>query len=292
MKAAVNKELENQRAGQGRGGKPAGRGHPVCGRRAAGPSNLAGQRATLRPDHLDRDPGAAVGSSGRRGGQRSRRPQAESGQVDPRQVRSLLAPSRDVGQHAAHPDLCGRCIENIEGSGGFATMPDVDRFGRLPWLWITVLVFVLDQVSKGVLPGRTEHAPADRGGPDLFQLDLLSYNTGAAVQLPGRNSGWQRWLFSLIAIVVSAILVVWLEARLKKGENLVGHRPTALVLGGALGNFDPHGPAHVVDLSWRTETAGTPGVLQPEADNHHRRRRHAGARHIQTERNPEKPAHG
>lgn len=23
----------------------------------------------------------------------------------------------DVGQHAAHPDLCGRCIENIEGSG-------------------------------------------------------------------------------------------------------------------------------------------------------------------------------
>ena len=23
----------------------------------------------------------------------------------------------DVGQHAAHPDLCGRCIENIEGDG-------------------------------------------------------------------------------------------------------------------------------------------------------------------------------
>ncbi|MCO3856570.1 signal peptidase II, partial [Pseudomonas aeruginosa] len=23
-------------------------------------------------------------------------------------------------------------------------MPEVDRFGRLPWLWITVLVFVLD----------------------------------------------------------------------------------------------------------------------------------------------------
>ena len=34
-------------------------------------------------------------------------------------------------------------------------MPDVDRFGRLPWLWITVLVFVLDQVSNaefGVVP--------------------------------------------------------------------------------------------------------------------------------------------
>lgn len=80
--------------GQGRGRQPAGRSHPVCGRRAAGPIGQAGQRAPLRPDHLDRDPGAAVGGSGRRGGQRSRRPQAESGQVDPRQVRSLLAPSR------------------------------------------------------------------------------------------------------------------------------------------------------------------------------------------------------
>jgi isoleucyl-tRNA synthetase len=23
----------------------------------------------------------------------------------------------DVGQHAAHPELCGRCVENVEGSG-------------------------------------------------------------------------------------------------------------------------------------------------------------------------------
>ena len=23
----------------------------------------------------------------------------------------------DVGSHAAHPDLCGRCVENVEGAG-------------------------------------------------------------------------------------------------------------------------------------------------------------------------------
>ena len=23
----------------------------------------------------------------------------------------------DVGSHAAHPDICGRCVENIEGAG-------------------------------------------------------------------------------------------------------------------------------------------------------------------------------
>jgi isoleucyl-tRNA synthetase len=23
----------------------------------------------------------------------------------------------DVGRHAAHPELCGRCVENVEGGG-------------------------------------------------------------------------------------------------------------------------------------------------------------------------------
>lgn len=53
--------------------------------------------------------------------------------------------------------------------------------------------------------------------PDLFSW-TLAYNTGAAFSFLADSSGWQRWLFALIAIVVSAILVVWLK-RLKKGET-------------------------------------------------------------------------
>ncbi len=119
-------------------------------------------------------------------------------------------------------------------------MPDVDRFGRLPWLWITVLVFVLDQVSKAFFQAELSMYQQIVVIPDLFSW-TLAYNTGAAFSFLADSSGWQRWLFALIAIVVSAILVVWLK-RLKKGETWLAIA-LALVLGGALGNLlRPHGP--------------------------------------------------
>ena len=89
-------------------------------------------------------------------------------------------------------------------------MPDVDRFGRLPWLWITVLVFVLDQVSKAFFQAELSMYQQIVVIPDLFSW-TLAYNTGAAFSFLADSSGWQRWLFALIAIVVSAILVVWLK---------------------------------------------------------------------------------
>ncbi len=113
-------------------------------------------------------------------------------------------------------------------------MPDVDRFGRLPWLWITVLVFVLDQVSKAFFQAELSMYQQIVVIPDLFSW-TLAYNTGAAFSFLADSSGWQRWLFALIAIVVSAILVVWLK-RLKKGETWLAIA-LALVLGGALGNL-------------------------------------------------------
>ena len=113
-------------------------------------------------------------------------------------------------------------------------MPDVDRFGRLPWLWITVLVFVLDQVSKAFFQAELSMYQQIVVIPDLFSFLADS-------------SGWQRWLFALIAIVVSAILVVWLK-RLKKGETWLAIA-LALVLGGALGNlYDRMVLGHVVDF--------------------------------------------
>lgn len=125
-------------------------------------------------------------------------------------------------------------------------MPDVDRFGRLPWLWITVLVFVLDQVSKAFFQAELSMYQQIVVIPDLFSW-TLAYNTGAAFSFLADSSGWQRWLFALIAIVVSAILVVWLK-RLKKGETWLAIA-LALVLGGALGNlYDRMVLGHVVDF--------------------------------------------
>lgn len=117
-------------------------------------------------------------------------------------------------------------------------MPDVDRFGRLPWLWITVLVFVLDQVSKAFFQAELSMYQQIVVIPDLFSW-TLAYNTGAAFSFLADSSGWQRWLFALIAIVVSAILVVRLK-RLKKGETWLAIA-LALVLGGAWATSRPHG---------------------------------------------------
>ena len=120
------------------------------------------------------------------------------------------------------------------------------RFGKLPWLWLTVLVFVLDQASKFYFEGALNLYQQIVVIPDLFSW-TLAYNTGAAFSFLAGQSGWQRWLFALIAIVVSVVLVVWLK-RLKPSETWLAIA-LALVLGGALGNLvDRVLFGHVIDF--------------------------------------------
>ena len=63
----------------------------------------------------------------------------------------------------------------------------------------------------------------------------LAFNTGAAFSFLHDAGGWQRWLFSVLAVGVSAVLIVWLR-RLPRGEWRTA-LPLALVIGGALGNL-------------------------------------------------------
>ena len=90
--------------------------------------------------------------------------------------------------------------------------------------------------------------------PDYFSW-TLAYNTGAAFSFLADAAGWQRWFFAAIAVVVSAVLVVWLK-RLNPGETWLAVA-LALVLGGALGNLvDRVVFGHVVDfilLHWHQQ---------------------------------------
>ncbi len=125
-------------------------------------------------------------------------------------------------------------------------MPEASRFGRLAWLWLSVLVFVLDQASKAYFEGALTLYQQIVVIPDYFSW-TLAYNTGAAFSFLADSSGWQRWLFALIAIGVSAVLVIWLK-RLKVAETWLAIA-LALVLGGALGNlYDRVMLGHVVDF--------------------------------------------
>ncbi|MHC8359989.1 signal peptidase II [Pseudomonas sp. LS2P72] len=120
------------------------------------------------------------------------------------------------------------------------------RFGRLSWLWLSLLVLVIDQASKFYFEGKLEMYQQIVVIPDLFSW-TLAYNTGAAFSFLADSSGWQRWLFALIAVGVSAVLVVWLK-RLGRNETWLAVA-LALVLGGALGNlYDRIALGHVIDF--------------------------------------------
>ncbi|MDH1213031.1 signal peptidase II [Pseudomonas chengduensis] len=125
-------------------------------------------------------------------------------------------------------------------------MPNVSRFGHLPWLVLSVLILVVDRVTKEFFEGSLSMYQRIEVIPGYFDW-TLAYNTGAAFSFLADASGWQRWFFAAIAIVVSVVLVIWLK-RLKRHETLLAVA-LAMVLGGALGNlYDRVVLGHVVDF--------------------------------------------
>ena len=120
------------------------------------------------------------------------------------------------------------------------------KAGQLTWLWLSVLVVVLDQASKYWFEHNLTLYEQIVVIPDLFSW-TLAYNRGAAFSFLADQDGWQRWFFALVALVASVVLVVWLK-RLKSHERLLA-AGLALVLGGALGNlYDRVMLGHVVDF--------------------------------------------
>lgn len=115
-------------------------------------------------------------------------------------------------------------------SGRFSSERD---WSSLRWLWLSVAVIGLDQLTKQIASGMLElHQPV----PVMPFLNLtLTHNTGAAFSFLSDAGGWQRWFFSGLTLVVAVIIVVWLT-RLKPGQRWLAGA-LALVLGGALGNL-------------------------------------------------------
>lgn len=125
-------------------------------------------------------------------------------------------------------------------------MPESSRFGHLPWLLLSVLILVVDRVTKDIFEGTLSMYQRIEVIPGYFDW-TLAYNTGAAFSFLADAAGWQRWFFAAIAIVVSVVLVIWLK-RLKRHETLLAVA-LAMVLGGALGNlYDRVVLGHVVDF--------------------------------------------
>lgn len=115
----------------------------------------------------------------------------------------------------------------------------------LRWLWLAVLVVVLDLVTKAMASAWLTYGQPVEVLP-VFNLTLL-HNTGAAFSFLAGHEGWQRWFFAVIAIGASIGLSVWMS-RLKAHETLLA-AALALIIGGALGNlYDRLVHGYVVDF--------------------------------------------
>ena len=116
----------------------------------------------------------------------------------------------------------------------------------LSWLALSALVIALDQLTKHIAIDALVPYHAQPAIPGFLNW-TLAYNAGAAFSFLHDAGGWQRWLFTALAIAVSAVLVIWL-GRIDRGEWRTA-LPLALVIGGALGNLiDRLRVGHVTDF--------------------------------------------
>ncbi|MBK1640368.1 signal peptidase II [Chromatium okenii] len=113
------------------------------------------------------------------------------------------------------------------------------------WLLLALVIALADQVTKWLVLATLDPFETVVLVPNV-NLTLL-FNEGAAFSFLSDAGGWQRWLFTALALAVSGVLTVWL-LRLRRSERWLA-LGLALLLGGAVGNLiDRMLLGHVVDF--------------------------------------------
>ncbi|HEX4050316.1 MAG TPA: signal peptidase II [Steroidobacteraceae bacterium] len=105
--------------------------------------------------------------------------------------------------------------------------------GSLPYVWMSLAIVVLDQLTKAWIVAKIGLYQAVNVLP-VLQITHV-YNRGAAFSFLNDASGWQRWAFAALAVIVSVLLLGWLRQIDRREVALAGG--VALVLGGAIGNL-------------------------------------------------------
>lgn len=101
------------------------------------------------------------------------------------------------------------------------------------YLWISLIVFVLDQASKlAAVKYLTRHAEVNLA--PFLNLTLV-YNTGAAFGFLNDAAGWQNIFFIAVALVAGVVILFMLR-RLNPHDAMMAVGLT-LILGGAAGNL-------------------------------------------------------
>jgi signal peptidase II len=101
------------------------------------------------------------------------------------------------------------------------------------WWWLILLLIGLDQLTKQLV----HQNMALYDSIELLPFFNLTYvrNYGAAFSFLSDAGGWQRWFFTILAVVISAVIAVWMS-RLPRQQVKLG-LALSLVFAGAIGNL-------------------------------------------------------
>lgn len=127
----------------------------------------------------------------------------------------------------------------------------------LRWIWLALVVLLLDFGSKRFV---IVHFCLGESMPVVPFINFTYvHNPGAAFSFLADKGGWQRWVFSIIAVNI-VLLLMMMMYRSDKQARLF-NSAYAMIIGGALGNlFDRmmHGVVidfidfYVGDWNWPT----------------------------------------
>ena len=114
----------------------------------------------------------------------------------------------------------------------------------LPWLALALILLIVDQFTKVLILGY--YKLGDSTTITSFFNIVRAHNTGAAFSFLAGESGWQRWLFTGIAVVATVVILYLLKKH--PGQKLFCFS-LACILGGAIGNvIDRMLHGYVVDF--------------------------------------------
>ncbi len=115
----------------------------------------------------------------------------------------------------------------------------VDRAGIgtrrfFAWIAVALLLIGADQLTKWAI---VQWVPLYGKVPLNTFINLThQQNTGAAFSFLANASGWQRWFFVALGVIVSGVILIWIWRIRREGPWILAAGLT-LVLGGAIGNL-------------------------------------------------------
>ncbi|MCL1623067.1 signal peptidase II [Moraxella sp. Tifton1] len=116
----------------------------------------------------------------------------------------------------------------------------------MKYYFIALIILVLDQLTKLYFDHNFELYETVDVIPPVLNW-TLAYNHGAAFSFLADQSGWQKWFFASLGLMVAIFITVYIRQVPREARSLsIG---LSLVLGGAIGNvIDRILYGHVIDF--------------------------------------------